>query len=74
MLLILDQTRKEVRSMITVTKKGNKLVIEADIETPTPSHSGKTLVVASTSGNIKTGVVLDNGKEVVLGLTAYFKP
>ena len=29
----------------------NKLCIEIDLEKPTPSASGKTLVVASTRGN-----------------------
>ena len=34
--------------------KDNKLYIEIDLETPTPSASGKTLVVASTRGNAVT--------------------
>ena len=33
---------------ITANIKGNKLIIIADLETPTPGASGKTLVVAST--------------------------
>lgn len=37
---------------------------------PTPSASGKTLVVASTRGNVKTSVLVD-GKPVTLGLNAY---
>lgn len=36
---------------MTVEIKGNKLCIEIDLEKPTPSASGKTLVVASTRGN-----------------------
>ena len=36
---------------MTVEIKGNKLCIEIDLETPTPSSSGKTLVVASSRGN-----------------------
>jgi hypothetical protein len=39
---------------MTVEIKGNKLRIEIDLETPTPSASGKTLVVASTQGNAVT--------------------
>lgn len=35
---------------MTVEIKGNKLCIEIDLEKPTPSSSGKTLVVASTRG------------------------
>ena len=49
---------------------GNKLIITADLETPTPSASGKSLVVASTRGNMKTDVVID-GKPLTIGLNAY---
>jgi hypothetical protein len=34
---------------MTVEIKGNKLCIEIDLEKPTPSASGKTLVVASST-------------------------
>lgn len=37
---------------------------------PTPSASGKTLVVASTHGNMRTEATV-NGKPVVVGLNAY---
>lgn len=37
---------------------------------PTPSASGKTLVVASTHGNVKTTCLVD-GKPVTIGLNAY---
>jgi len=40
---------------ITAKIEGNKLIITADLETPTPSASGKTLVVASTKGNVVRG-------------------
>lgn len=53
-----------------VEKKGNKLIIEIDLEKPTPSSSGKTLVVASTHGNTVTTVEVD-GKPVTIGLNAY---
>ncbi len=39
-------------------------------QTPTPSASGKTLVVASTRGNQKTGVQIE-GKDLHLGVNAY---
>lgn len=58
--------------MINVEIKDNKLVITADLETPTPSASGKSLTIASTRGNLKTGVKHpDTGKEIVIGLNAY---
>jgi hypothetical protein len=52
--------------------RGNKLCIEIDLETPTPSSSGKTLVVASTRGNTVTDIEID-GKPVTIGLNAYIK-
>jgi hypothetical protein len=53
--------------------KDNKLFIEIDLEKPKPSASGKTLVVASTRGNIVTKAEVD-GKSVIVGLNAYIKP
>ena len=58
---------------MTVEIKGNKLCIEIDLEEPTPSSSGKTLVVASTHGNVVTAAKV-NGKPVTIGLNAYVKP
>ena len=56
-----------------VTIKDNKLVIEIELTEPTPSSSGKTLVVASTHGNMVTNAMI-NGKPVIIGLNAYIKP
>ena len=53
--------------------QGNKLCIEIDLEKPTPSSSGKTLVVASSRGNAVTTAMVD-GKPVTIGLNAYIKP
>ncbi len=55
---------------MTVEKKGNKLIIEIDLEKPTPSSSGKTLVVASTHGNTVTNIEID-GKPITIGINAY---
>ena len=52
--------------------KDNKLFIEIDLEKPTPSASGKTLVVASTHGNTVTSAEVD-GKPLIVGLNAYIK-
>lgn len=52
---------------MTVEIKGNKLCIEIDLEKPTPSASGKSLVVASTRGNAVTDVMVDS-KPVTIGL------
>jgi hypothetical protein len=50
--------------------EGNKLIITCDLEEPVPSSSGKTLVVASTRGNMKTGLIV-KGKPLTVGLNAY---
>jgi hypothetical protein len=42
---------------MTVEIKGNKLCIEIDMEKPTPSSSGKTLVGASTPWAILTFIM-----------------
>ncbi len=55
---------------LSVTREGDTLVIRIPIQTPTPSASGKTLVVASTHGNQKTAVQID-GKDLYLGVNAY---
>lgn len=52
--------------------ENGKLIIAIDLQTPTPSASGKTLVVATTHGNVKTECMLE-GKPVVIGLNAYIK-
>ncbi len=57
---------------LKVEQKENKLYIEIDLEKPTRSTSGKTLVVASTRGNVVTDVMVD-GKPVTIGINAYIK-
>jgi hypothetical protein len=52
--------------------KGNELIITVELQAPTPSASGKTLVVASSHGNQTTTAMID-GKPVVVGLNAYIK-
>lgn len=49
-----------------------ELVIRIAMQNPTPSKSGKTLVVASTFGNVQTDAQV-NGKSVTLGLNAYIR-
>lgn len=53
--------------------QGNKLMIVMDFdETGTPSASGKTMVHASTRGNMTT-TALVNGKPLTIGVNAYTK-
>jgi hypothetical protein len=64
---------REVHAMaeeLTVNRDGDMLVIRIPIAKATPSASGKTLVVASTRGNQKTGIQID-GKDLYLGVNAY---
>lgn len=56
-----------------VTIENNELVIRIEMENPPqPSASGKTLVVASSRGNVTTSAQVQ-GKPVVIGLNAYIK-
>ena len=52
--------------------KGKQLIITMDLQTPAPSASGKTLVVASSRGCQPTAAVID-GKPVILGVNAFIK-
>jgi len=52
--------------------ENGKLIVSIDMQEPTPSASGKTLVIATTHGNVPTKCII-NGKNVVIGLNAYIK-
>jgi hypothetical protein len=67
-----SRTPAESRERMKVEIKGNELIITVEMQTPTPSASGKTLVVASSRGNQVTTAMVD-GKPVVVGLNAYIK-
>lgn len=57
-----------------IEREGKKfLAVEIEMnETPEPSASGKTLVVASSHGNQATTAIV-GGKPVTIGLNAYIK-
>jgi hypothetical protein len=55
-----------------VIKDGNLIITLPMNDKPVPSASGKTLVIASTRGNVTTELEVD-GKPVVLGVNAYIK-
>jgi hypothetical protein len=55
---------------VTIDEKARTLTVVLPLQTPTPSASGKTLVVASTRGNMATTAVID-GKPVIIGVNAY---
>jgi len=54
------------------TIENNELVIRVPLQEPTPSSSGKTLIVASSHGNQTTTAMID-GKPIIVGLNAYIK-
>lgn len=51
--------------------KNKQLIITIDLQKPSPSASGKTMVVASTHGNVKTEATVD-GHAITIGLNAYY--
>ena len=57
---------------MNVEIKGKQMIITVDMQTPAPSASGKTLVVASSHGNQPTTATID-GKPVIIGFNAYIK-
>ena len=57
---------------VTVDQKSKTLTIVIELTSPTPSASGKTLVVASSHGNLQTAAQVD-GKNVIVGLNAYIR-
>ena len=55
---------------VKTEKKGQVLTITIDLNQPgTPSKNGKSLVIASTEGNVK----IDPDQEIYLGLNLYKK-
>lgn len=56
---------------IKVRVDGDYLRIKIPLQKAKESASGKTMVVATTHGNIETDAVVD-GKTVHLGLNAYY--
>jgi hypothetical protein len=64
-------TRSKLMTL-EVDKDKGELVIRIPLQQPTPSASGKTLVIASTRGNVTTKTEYD-GKPITIGLNAYLK-
>jgi len=52
--------------------KGKQLILTIDVQAPTPSASGKTLVIASTHGNLPTTATVGD-KPVIVGFNAYIR-
>ena len=58
--------------MFTVEKKGENLIITMPLQSPTPSASGKTRVVATTHGNVPTQITIGD-KPIIVGVNAYIR-
>ena len=52
--------------------KDGKLIITIPLQAPTRSASGKTLVVASSRGNVETQAEVE-GRRVTVGVNAYIR-
>lgn len=65
-----DKTASTDKKM-KVTIENGYLVIKLPMQSPTPSSSGKTLVLASTHGNKETDCEY-KGQKITLGVNAYF--
>lgn len=56
---------------MSVKIEGNEIVIRLPLNNPAPlSATGKSRVVATTRGNIKTAVLVE-GQPVTIGVNAY---
>jgi hypothetical protein len=55
-----------------IDEEAKTLTLVLDMQEPTPSASGKTLVVATTHGNQPTDVMV-NGKPLIVGVNAYIR-
>lgn len=66
-------TKENMTAQTEIKLEGDTLVIRLPIKKPLlPSSSGKTLLVASTNGNMATSVIIE-GKPVIVGVNAYIK-
>jgi hypothetical protein len=57
---------------VVVDKKKKTLTITLPLQEPTPSASGKTMVIATTRGNQQVNADYD-GNPITIGVNAYFK-
>jgi len=55
-----------------IDEAAKTLTLVLDLQEPTPSATGKTLVVATTHGNQPTDAVID-GQPLIVGVNAYIR-
>lgn len=56
---------------MTVTVENNKLTVVLDLQMPTPSSTGKTLIVATSGGTKKLKDIIVHGKPLTVGVNAF---
>jgi hypothetical protein len=67
------QTTKRTTIEVMVDLSTGELIVRMPLSLPPmPSASGKTLVIASTRGNLTTNAQYD-GQAIILGLNAYIR-
>lgn len=55
-----------------IDEAAKTLTLVLDLQEPTPSATGKTLVVATTHGNVPTDEMID-GQPLIVGVNAYVR-
>lgn len=55
-----------------IDETAKTLTLVLDLQEPTPSATGKTLVVATTHGNQPTDATVD-GQPLIVGVNAYIR-
>ena len=55
-----------------IDEQAKTLTLVLELQDPTPSASGKTLVVATTHGNVPSQVQIE-GKPLIVGVNAYIR-
>ncbi len=56
---------------VTIDEKKKTVTIVMPLTKPTPSKSGKTMVIATTRGNQRTDTKFD-GEPVTIGVNVYY--
>ena len=60
------------RKSATIDEKARTITLVMDLDTPAPSKSGKTLIVASTHGSAASTAAV-NGQPVIVSVNCYTK-
>jgi hypothetical protein len=63
---------KDFTAEVKKQGKDEYLVLTVKMQKPSPSTTGKTLIVASTHGNVETDIVVD-GKALKVGVNSYIR-